>query len=165
MTPDPVLREAAAKALLPMAGCYGYYERADAVLAALDGLVVPVEEHEAAKQIIADVIALWEAALDASLTREREAAAEIEGVVARNRQVLMALRLACDDGWEDGDAAIDHYLVKAWLALDSSEAPERDPACVERWSACDFGLYDPRCCRFPKSCSPIPPYPQEADRD
>lgn len=26
-------------------------------------------------------------------------------------------------------------------------------ACVTVWPLCDEGLYDPRCCRFPKSCS------------
>lgn len=26
--------------------------------------------------------------------------------------------------------------------------------CVEQWAECESGLYDPRCCRFPKSCSP-----------
>ncbi len=25
--------------------------------------------------------------------------------------------------------------------------------CVERWPECSTGAYDPRCCRFPKSCS------------
>jgi len=30
---------------------------------------------------------------------------------------------------------------------------QRLRVCVERWPECDFGLYDPRCCRFPKSCS------------
>lgn len=25
--------------------------------------------------------------------------------------------------------------------------------CVERWPECEEGTYDPRCCRFPKSCS------------
>jgi hypothetical protein len=25
--------------------------------------------------------------------------------------------------------------------------------CVEAWPECETGLYDPRCCRFPKSCS------------
>lgn len=27
-------------------------------------------------------------------------------------------------------------------------------ACVEKWPECESGYYDPRCCRFPKSCSP-----------
>jgi hypothetical protein len=26
-------------------------------------------------------------------------------------------------------------------------------SCVEQWPECDDGLYNPRCCRFPKSCS------------
>jgi hypothetical protein len=30
---------------------------------------------------------------------------------------------------------------------------ERDPVCVERWPEAETGSYDPRCCRFPKSCS------------
>lgn len=30
---------------------------------------------------------------------------------------------------------------------------ERDPSCVEGWPECVDGEYDPRCCRFPKSCS------------
>jgi len=29
----------------------------------------------------------------------------------------------------------------------------RDPECVERWPDCHSEGYDPRCCRFPKSCS------------
>jgi hypothetical protein len=30
---------------------------------------------------------------------------------------------------------------------------QRDPDCIERWPSCYSGGYDPRCCRFPKSCS------------
>ena len=29
----------------------------------------------------------------------------------------------------------------------------RDPTCIKRWPECESGAYDPRCCRFPKSCS------------
>ena len=29
----------------------------------------------------------------------------------------------------------------------------RDAACVEAWPGCTPDAYDPRCCRFPKSCS------------
>ncbi len=25
--------------------------------------------------------------------------------------------------------------------------------CVDAWPECETGKYDPRCCRFPKSCS------------
>lgn len=38
----------------------------------------------------------------------------------------------------------------------ASEAVAPKPrirACVEAWPDCETGLYDPRCCRFPKSCS------------
>jgi hypothetical protein len=34
-----------------------------------------------------------------------------------------------------------------------SAAPRRLRECVERWPECESGAYDPRCCRFPKSCS------------
>lgn len=33
-------------------------------------------------------------------------------------------------------------------------AERRLKLCVERWPECESGLYDPNCCRFPKSCSP-----------
>lgn len=37
---------------------------------------------------------------------------------------------------------------------ESAPRPDlRDPACVERWPECEEGAYDPRCCRWPKSCS------------
>lgn len=39
------------------------------------------------------------------------------------------------------------------LVAASSWPDGRDPACVERWPECEEGTYDPRCCRFPKSCS------------
>lgn len=29
----------------------------------------------------------------------------------------------------------------------------RLPICIEAWPECEDGKYDPRCCRFPKSCS------------
>lgn len=32
-------------------------------------------------------------------------------------------------------------------------ARQRDPYCVKAWPECETGMYDPRCCRFPKSCS------------
>ena len=27
-------------------------------------------------------------------------------------------------------------------------------SCIRAWPECRSGVYDPRCCRFPKSCSP-----------
>jgi hypothetical protein len=34
-----------------------------------------------------------------------------------------------------------------------SQPDGRDPDCVAAWPDCVDGEYDPRCCRFPKSCS------------
>lgn len=31
--------------------------------------------------------------------------------------------------------------------------PLRHKECVEAWPECESMAYDPRCCRFPKSCS------------
>lgn len=36
------------------------------------------------------------------------------------------------------------------------EEPRRLRSCVESWLDCHDGGYDPRCCRFPKVCSPYP---------
>lgn len=35
----------------------------------------------------------------------------------------------------------------------SLQEDTREPSCVENWPECYSGGYDPRCCRFPKSCS------------
>lgn len=43
----------------------------------------------------------------------------------------------------------------------ASAADGRDPYCVSRWPDCHAGEYDPRCCRFPKSCSCGPHLPPE----
>jgi hypothetical protein len=38
-------------------------------------------------------------------------------------------------------------------AADRSAPRRRLLACVQAWPECEEGTYDPRCCRFPKSCS------------
>lgn len=38
-------------------------------------------------------------------------------------------------------------------ALNAEPPDNRDPECVKQWPDCHDGGYDPRCCRFPKSCS------------
>jgi len=35
----------------------------------------------------------------------------------------------------------------------SAAPPRRLAACVAQWPGASTGEYDPRCCRFPKSCS------------
>jgi hypothetical protein len=44
---------------------------------------------------------------------------------------------------------------KAALSIGGATAAQdlREASCVEKWPECESGLYDPRCCRFPKSCS------------
>jgi hypothetical protein len=38
-------------------------------------------------------------------------------------------------------------------AAPTAAEPTRSPVCVAAWPECYSGGYDPRCCRFPKSCS------------
>jgi hypothetical protein len=40
-----------------------------------------------------------------------------------------------------------------WLEVELTHQDDRDPSCVAAWPECVVGGYDPRCCRFPKSCS------------
>ncbi len=36
----------------------------------------------------------------------------------------------------------------------SEKRPDnRHPECIKQWPECLDGTYDPKCCRFPKSCS------------
>lgn len=35
----------------------------------------------------------------------------------------------------------------------ADDLPERYPACIASWPECRDGDFEPRCCRFPKSCS------------
>ncbi len=55
-----------------------------------------------------------------------------------------------DDDRPDGlpDGALPGLLTQADLDH------RRLRLCVERWPDALSGTYDPRCCRFPKSCSP-----------
>lgn len=50
------------------------------------------------------------------------------------------------------DAEFNRGQIAVWTENSLSE--RRFKACVEAWPECESGLYDPRCCRFPKSCSP-----------
>lgn len=46
-----------------------------------------------------------------------------------------------------------HTVSAPPASVPSPPEPARDPRCVEAWPECQSGAYDPRCCRFPKSCS------------
>lgn len=97
--------------------------------------------------------------------------------VARLHGVIGAVRKAWWSATEYNDAGNVVYTDSVEAAMDSiwaaiaeetlgvpvgeGEQPapkatlvdERDPACVAEWPECGSGEYDPRCCRFPKSCS------------
>lgn len=53
--------------------------------------------------------------------------------------------------------AIDADRVSAGALPQKAESSqivdERDPECVKVWPDCASMEFDPRCCRFPKSCS------------
>lgn len=53
------------------------------------------------------------------------------------------------DGHNMGQADVPEAHHPAQVGADDPRKPE----CVERWPECESFLYDPRCCRFPKSCS------------
>lgn len=66
----------------------------------------------------------------------------------------------------NGRSIHEHFTERTYRAADAilalltptpREVPavsdDRLPECVERWPGAVDGEYDPRCCRFPKSCS------------
>jgi dCMP deaminase len=50
-------------------------------------------------------------------------------------------------------AGVGCYQVEDVAGTDIGGQYERNPQCVANWPECFSGGYDPRCCRFPKSCS------------
>ena len=57
---------------------------------------------------------------------------------------------ATADGPPEHDARCERI---AWHDAGITPCTWRERACVENWSGCESGEYNPRCCRFPKSCS------------
>lgn len=58
------------------------------------------------------------------------------------------------------------------VAIEHNHPIDRDPlpirrlrACVDQWPDAETGTYDPRCCRFPKSCSATVYYPEHVRDD
>lgn len=67
-----------------------------------------------------------------------------------------------DPDWRAGLAAVLAIVDRDYLAVRKPTPEERSArpkpkrrlrACVENWPDADDGLYDPACCRWPKSCS------------
>jgi hypothetical protein len=66
-------------------------------------------------------------------------------------------KLGCEIAWAYPvplDAVRIADEIAEWARSGETAArDERNPVCVEAWPECEDGGYDPRCCRFPKSCS------------
>ena len=62
-------------------------------------------------------------------------------------------------------ALLQQQAAPAPVVVPVAVADDRDPECVARWPECVPDDYDPRCCRFPKSCSCAHaiPLPQAGD--
>jgi hypothetical protein len=65
-----------------------------------------------------------------------------------------------DIGWSDDSASVARAATlllqlsaPAPVLVPVAVADDRNPECVACWPECVPGGYDPRCCRFPKSCS------------
>jgi transcriptional regulator with XRE-family HTH domain len=102
-------------------------------------------------------------------------------VLNRLRQRELAVQSGHSQGqvssWELGNvvptvqALIDVARALGYdLALIPTEEPAAGPApmrrlrpCVEAWPGAETGAYDPRCCRFPKSCSATVYDPERVD--
>lgn len=65
---------------------------------------------------------------------------------------LWAARVAHPDSMAIVAAAL-HDLIYSRYSEVPQETDNRDPSCIEQWPDCVNGGYDPKCCRFPKSCS------------
>lgn len=57
----------------------------------------------------------------------------------------------------DRAETLDRLMSALGLTETDHDGPQlvdhRKPECVKAWPECESWLYDPRCCRFPKSCS------------
>jgi len=86
------------------------------------------------------------------------------------------LNLAAREGAEEGRGepthrrqgmSVNHKLTYggAFTDLGPVAPDERDASCVAKWPECESGDFDPRCCRFPKACSPVPYTVQDMEAD
>lgn len=63
-----------------------------------------------------------------------------------NQAAADAEKAATETDAQRADRATQH-------GFDVDQRPRRLRSCVEAWPEAASGGYDPRCCRFPKSCS------------
>jgi hypothetical protein len=53
----------------------------------------------------------------------------------------------------EDQAELEEEARQSAARLAANRPKRRLKSCVEQWSDCFTGDYDPQCCRFPKSCS------------
>lgn len=91
-----------------------------------------------------------QARAEAAERREATLRKALSGLLARYTEIVAS----GDCGFWDVESESEVFVARAALAAAAPEQPERRlAACVEKWPECVDGGYDPRCCRFPKSCS------------
>lgn len=80
------------------------------------------------------------------------------GDISQDHSKSSAYAHGYSDGW-DAALAASRRLPEPEITEEARPKPklklvdERHAACVAEWPECSSGDYDPRCCRFPKSCS------------
>jgi hypothetical protein len=57
------------------------------------------------------------------------------------------------DGMTPNQYQLEYGVNAVRAKLGMEPIDDREPTCVAKWPECHVGGYDPRCCRFPKSCS------------
>lgn len=97
----------------------------------------------------------WQDGLDRQLVAVRDLTLELN----HNKGMVAALRRDSELNAADiaqlqtENAELRKRLKPKPAPVYVAPADDRDPECVEAWPGCFSGGYDPRCCRFPKSCS------------
>jgi hypothetical protein len=72
--------------------------------------------------------------------------------LAKVRPVMRRFSVRTSE-WPPTPVVKDSLTTAPALPLPAGDFDGRDLECVKCWPDCYNGGYDPRCCRFPKSCS------------
>jgi regulator of replication initiation timing len=95
-----------------------------------------------------------EAKLRDALDHANDQVRRLEAENVRLTQENVTLRRKLDEVTKSHDVAVEGWIRVAGERDELAKViDDRDPECVAKWPECESCLYDPRCCRFPKSCS------------
>lgn len=89
--------------------------------------------------IVAAIGALRDTVLDGEVDAARAITEAILGIVERD--YTTSRRPTPEEEAQQAERLAAHQPAR------------RLKSCIEQWPECETGDYDPRCCRFPKSCS------------